>query len=90
MTREDLLNEIIQMEEGDNFKIKSSTFVFGCSCMEIHENIVIVFGGYGTHFSIWDTEIYHEEEITDSVIKHIAGYHSDKTSWITLEECIIE
>jgi hypothetical protein len=91
MKKEELVKLIEKMEIGDSVDLKSSTFTFGLKCDEIFENPVVVFGGYGTHFSILGLDVHDEEEVADMIIEHIGGYHSniEGKSHVDLEECSI-
>ncbi|MFC8688197.1 hypothetical protein [Brevibacillus porteri] len=89
MTKDQLQTMVEEMQVGDEFKLKSSTFVFGLKCMELLEGEVIVFGGYGTHYSVWDRAVYDVGDIVEEIEEHIGGYHSDIKSHVDLEECVI-
>lgn len=88
MTLEQLEEFISNMEIGDNYNVRTSTFTFGLKCMELIEGEVIVFGGYGTHYTTLDRDVYEDYEIAEEIEKHVSGYHSDieGESHITLEE----
>lgn len=77
MTLEQLEEFISNMEIGDNYKVKTSSFTFGLKCMELLEGEVIVFGGYGTHYITLDRDVYVDYEIAEEIEKHVIGYHSD-------------
>lgn len=87
MLKSQLVSVIENLEVGQEVKITSSTFTFGLKKIVEFDDVVVIFGGYGTHYSIWATEIYVSEEIAEKIIDHASEYHSDlDTGNIELEE----
>ena len=71
MKKEQLISIIKGLTLGEEVKIKSSSFTFGLTVKEQFGDLVIIFGGYGNHYSIWGTEVYNVEEVAEEIIKHI-------------------
>ncbi|GEM_PF-4436488 len=88
MTYDQLVKAIENIELDEEIMFDTSTFAFGLTRMEIQDEDVLIFGGYGTHQSIWQLRTSDEYEIADEIIKHINGYHSEieGKKWLTIDE----
>jgi hypothetical protein len=91
MTTEELVNAIEGIKVGEEVNFDSSSFSFALTCVEVQDHISLIFGGYGTHQTIYQTDVWDTDEIAEHIEKHMSEYNSaiEGKEWITLDEVTI-
>ena len=82
-----ILVETIKNMNYETLKIKAGLVTFGLTKMFLHDDEVIIIGGFGTHFEIYNTDSIGSitsEEVADKIIQYMKGYD------IGMAECSIE
>jgi hypothetical protein len=77
VTRSEMRKLINNLTLDNEILIKSSNCLFGIKKIKILDGEVIVFGGYASHFSIWNVDNedeFHIRDIVEGIEQHISRY----------------